>query len=137
MGKSFVSNIIRGLKNSEFYTIAEDDIILIKNILINKYSKKAKHCLELMNKYREKNRLFLRKHRGERWYYHNSGFKGRFFQNINTIEKGYWLGFMCADGHVSKRGDFQIVINLSYKDIDHLYTFCTVLGLESDKVEGW
>ena len=135
LGKSFVSNIIRGLKNSEFYTIAEDDIIHIKNILIKKYSNKAKHYLELMNKYREKNKLFLRKHRGERWYHHNPGFKGRFFKSIDTIEKGYWFGFMGADGHVSKRGGFQIVINLSYKDIEHLYTFCTVLGFNSDKVE--
>lgn len=135
LGKSFVTNIIRGVKNSKFYTIAEDDIIHIKKILIKKYFNKAKHCLELINKYREKNKLFLRKHRGERWYYHNPGFKGRFFNNIDTYEKGYWLGFMGADGHVSKRGDFQMVINLSYKDIEHLYTFCAVLGLNSDKVE--
>ena len=45
-----------------------------------------------------------------------------YFENVDTEEKAYWLGFIYADGWISKQkyGDY-FGITLSTKDIDHLH----------------
>lgn len=46
----------------------------------------------------------------------------RFFKTIDTEEKAYWLGFLYADGSVSK--DLKAVtLELNIKDIDHIRKF--------------
>jgi len=45
-----------------------------------------------------------------------------YFSKIDCHQKAYWLGFLSADGSVSKINN-QISIGLSYKDIDHLTKF--------------
>lgn len=44
-----------------------------------------------------------------------------FFENIDTEEKAYWLGFIAADGHVSKKN--SIIIQLAFKDKSHIEKF--------------
>ena len=48
-----------------------------------------------------------------------------FFKKINNEHKAYWLGFIYADGYVSKRKETEkkLGIALSTKDINHLETF--------------
>lgn len=41
----------------------------------------------------------------------------RFFETIDTEEKAYWLGFICADGHVSDDG---LIVGLASVDEPHL-----------------
>lgn len=45
-----------------------------------------------------------------------------YFSIIDSHEKAYWLGFITADGSVSKR-DNEISIGLSYRDINHVEKF--------------
>lgn len=45
-----------------------------------------------------------------------------YFSIIDSHEKAYWLGFIAADGSVSKKEN-QISIGLSKKDISHLELF--------------
>lgn len=45
-----------------------------------------------------------------------------YFSIIDSHEKAYWLGFITADGSVSKR-DNEISIGLSYRDATHLNKF--------------
>lgn len=40
------------------------------------------------------------------------------FHQIDTEEKAYWLGFLCADGYVSKYN--QVEVSLALKDKNHL-----------------
>ena len=44
-----------------------------------------------------------------------------YFENIDNEQKAYWLGFMYADGYVTKRG--QVGISLAMRDMDHLHKF--------------
>ena len=49
-----------------------------------------------------------------------------YFSNIDTRNKAYWLGFISADGYVVSNksgGNFELGIELSYKDRDHLKAF--------------
>lgn len=49
-----------------------------------------------------------------------------FFENIDTEDKAYWLGFFCADGYINnknKNRSYKIGISLNNKDINHLEKF--------------
>lgn len=49
-----------------------------------------------------------------------------FFQEIDTEEKAYWLGFIYADGYVvnnEKNGTYEVAIELQYNDFNHLKKF--------------
>lgn len=52
-----------------------------------------------------------------------------FFNEINTEEKAYWLGFLMADGnlHSSARNDYRIELGLSYIDKNHIHKFLNSL----------
>jgi intein-encoded DNA endonuclease-like protein len=52
-------------------------------------------------------------------------FDENYFDVIDTEEKAYWLGFLAADGNVSKtkQGSPSITLGLAIKDLDHLEKF--------------
>ena len=46
------------------------------------------------------------------------------FEDINTAEKAYWLGFLAADGcNYQRKQNATISLRLSQKDINHLEKF--------------
>lgn len=47
-------------------------------------------------------------------------FDENYFQDVNTEEKAYWLGFLAADGGIYRR---TIKINLNVRDKEHLIKF--------------
>jgi hypothetical protein len=49
-----------------------------------------------------------------------------YFSAIDSHEKAYWLGFLAADGSVSK-DDNEISIGLAYKDISHIMAFKSII----------
>lgn len=52
-----------------------------------------------------------------------------FFNEINTKEKAYWLGFIYADGWISRSKIYaELGIQLAQKDKQHLIKFCESLG---------
>lgn len=53
-----------------------------------------------------------------------------FFETIDSEEKAYWLGFIYADGTVSKKENKQksISIELSQKDLKHLEKFAKIFN---------
>jgi len=55
-------------------------------------------------------------------------FNENFFDEINTQEKAYWLGFLMADGCVSMTHNPKVVIALAYKDKEHLLKWHTSIN---------
>ena len=53
-----------------------------------------------------------------------------FFEKIDTEEKAYWLGFLYADGNISrKKGNLEgIVLQLASKDQEHLIKFAKLIS---------
>lgn len=46
------------------------------------------------------------------------------FENIDTAEKAYWLGFIAADGcNYQREHNASIIINIHQKDLNHLEKF--------------
>jgi DNA-binding transcriptional regulator WhiA len=51
-----------------------------------------------------------------------------FFENIDSEEKAYWLGFFYADGYVSdKKGENYIELGLSSSDKNHILLFANCI----------
>lgn len=57
----------------------------------------------------------------------------KFFENIDTEEKAYWIGFLYADGYVryTKRNGGELRLKLSAKDVDHLLKFRNTINSNS------
>ena len=52
-----------------------------------------------------------------------------YFDNINTEEKAYWLGFLYADGYIRERkSGNSLEMKLSVKDLEHLILFRECVG---------
>lgn len=56
-------------------------------------------------------------------------FNEQYFDEIDTEEKAYWLGFIFADGCVYKgTTNYRLQINLQYSDMEHLQRFQKAIG---------
>ena len=66
----------------------------------------------------EENEVFLRESTNK--YYANYDI----FENIDSAEKAYWLGFLAADGcNYQREKNASIIINIHQKDIEQLEKF--------------
>lgn len=54
-------------------------------------------------------------------------FNEHIFDEIDTEEKAYWLGFFADDGYITSRYN-TVGINLSIKDLDHLKKYASFMG---------
>jgi len=62
--------------------------------------------------------------------------KAAYFHAVNTKEKAYWLGFLYADGFITRtQRAVQIRLRLRIDDKDTIDRFCRCLGLDKSKKE--
>lgn len=58
-----------------------------------------------------------------------TSFDYNFFENINTENKAYWLGYIYADGYISGpdhgKHEYKLSLSVSGRDVDHLNKFKT------------
>jgi hypothetical protein len=64
----------------------------------------------------------------------NSEFRYKYFEKIDTLEKAYWLGFIFADGYISKNFD-RFRLRLAIKDKIHIENFCKILKISSSNIK--
>ena len=82
--------------------------------------KKYNCCNETLIKFLRKNNIEIKK---KAQYTENENF----FQNIDSEEKAYYLGFICADGSINNK-KHKLSITLNTKDINILYKFKSFLN---------
>ena len=66
-------------------------------------------------------------------------FDNHIFDNIDTEEKAYWLGFIWADGCIvnirDEKKNYAFELGLSIKDIEHLEKFCSFIDLDKSRIK--
>lgn len=112
-----------------FYKRDKDYLILRKEAV--KLFYKGLKCTEIAKKLvcdRHAVGRWLRKAGCEYSKVNKANINSHIFNNIDSEEKAYWLGFLFADGYVSKNTEFELSLGL--KDINHLEKFKTFLNYE-------
>lgn len=110
--------------------ITEEHVNYIKDLYLNK-KKSIKYIAndmevseKFISKIMEDNNIPKRNNREQALKY---SCDENFFEEIDTEEKAYWLGFLYADGYITERktekSSLILGISLSVKDIEHLYKF--------------
>lgn len=61
-------------------------------------------------------------------------FNEHIFDSIDTEEKAYWLGFIFADGYISK-SSYTFELSLASKDVSHLQKFNTFMQHNKNNVK--
>jgi len=102
------------IKNQIIYDYKKGDSVLA---LTKKYGYKYDKIYSLIQK---ENIPIRGNNYNSKRYYNDS----QIFDNIDTEEKAYWLGFLYADGCVVNTGsNLKVSLALSAKDISHLEKF--------------
>lgn len=57
-----------------------------------------------------------------------------YFDEINSKEKAYWFGFLCADGYIYEPS-YCLVLDLAKKDLNQVEKFCDVIGANKEKIK--
>lgn len=96
---------------------SKEDEEILKSVY---YKMKTKDIAKLLNRTHNAITIHARK-LGLKKYPYFCNY--RFFKEIDTEEKAYWLGFMSADGWISRRKDTEsaaVGVEIQYADINHL-----------------
>lgn len=143
-GKHFLKHIISKIQNSNNpdynpnYKFSLKVLKIAEDNMKDKFESSSELVLEHLEKYRYANRD-LKHYFHEQWKKHNPNLNSRFFERLDNIEKSYWFGFLCSDGSITSGNDpskkrYQIAIEISEKDRDHLVKFCRAVGLNPTKI---
>lgn len=108
--KKFDLPIQKGWKKGQPYDIKEEDFLRIKKYYWNDRVKTT----------------------------YSTGWNRDIFQNIDSPEKAYWLGFILADGciHIQnlERMNGHFSIDISGEDVEHLYKFSKFIEAQENIV---
>lgn len=110
------------------YTFTLERLEYFRKSMQRIFGDKAMKLLEKINKYHLYN--------PDIQYWHEKDYsikRENFFTNINLLVKTYWLGFLSADGSLSKTRP-RISLELSSKDEEIINHFCNSLGLDSSRI---
>ena len=110
------------IKNTEKYKIAKERYLSGESLTqISKDVKIDRHKLSYLFK---EDGIDIRQN-GQKHFYDET-----YFEVIDTEEKAYWLGFLYADGNVSRYGKHEVKVALAYKDLHHVERFANTLLLD-------
>lgn len=58
-----------------------------------------------------------------------------YFDSIETIEKAYWFGFICADALVKQKYRYTFKLELKSSDRERLVKLANLLGLDTERIK--
>ncbi|MHA1490451.1 MAG: hypothetical protein ACTSRI_12455 [Promethearchaeota archaeon] len=133
--KFFIINIKRSLNCPNYKRIYNPDykfslerLNLMMRNLKTIFGLRAVKCLELIEKYKNTN-PDLKKYSRQQHNVKNA----HFFQDIDSVEKAYWLGFM-SDGWL-ERNSYTIGLELSEKDEQQMHDFAKIIGIDEKRIK--
>lgn len=110
---------VEDLGIQKFPSWTQEEINILKDNYIDKTTKELAVLLKRTKSGVQTKLNQLELNRPDKYTYDTS-----YFENINTEEKAYWLGFIYADGYVSEsRRGKEFGIELQIGDISHLKKF--------------
>lgn len=70
---------------------------------------------------------------------HKSGyeFNEKYFEVLDTYEKAYFLGFIAADGYITKGKHNALKFNINRKDKEILIEFCKAIGYDDTHIKDY
>lgn len=115
LDEDFLKPIYERYVNGETITSLSQEINIDRHILMRNLKEKG----------------FKMKGRNRRYFLNED-----YFENINTENKAYWLGFIAADGCVCKTRNKEesnvLAINLNIRDKKHLEKFAKEIGYSGE-----
>ena len=130
--KNRIKRIKRNIREGNFnYKIAKDELKEWEEKLISILGNKAVSITTLIKKYRTKNNdLPISRKNGKKILNFHPNIKMDYFENIDTKNKAYWLGFLWAEVYLGKND--AVTLDLSNKDELLIDKFIKDLGLNPD-----
>jgi len=141
-GKQFIAHIkqkITNIKDQSFdpdYKFSKELLNSFRVNINTNLKQKVTQLIKYINSY-EAQKPDLKLYRKQQHNVKNSDF----FFIIDTLEKAYWFGFLCADGSIQyvtpesgRRVRYRVYIQLGYKDKAQLIKFCNAIGYDSTKI---
>ena len=111
-------------RNEITYKLAEKDYMINKSI--TKTCKKYNIGCNDFSKYLKSKNIIIKNYNNETTTNQN------IFEKIDTEEKAYWLGFLYADGAITKRNkndtSYRLELCLKESDYNHIYKFKKFTG---------
>ena len=102
----------------EIHINIQDIIEYYKNSSIKKTAKFFQISQEKIKKILLENNVKLKDNKSSKKYVYNEDY----FKKIDTEDKAYWLGFICADGYINVKNK-RLILELKYSDRSHIEKF--------------
>ncbi len=119
--------IRKNSKRNSNFQLSLKDLELIKSNLLNKLLDKSSGAIKLIEKHKSLNNF---KKTNDRIYKFHPNIKIDYFLDIDNKQKAYWLGFLFADGFITRlRNNLRLGLEINKEDEIILDQFCEALGI--------
>lgn len=118
--KSHITKKKSQVKKNPSYKIALDLLETYELSLMEHFRENLGNLILIIQRYRDSNKLPISIFSVLKYH---PNLKLDYFKNIDNKEKAYWLGFLYADGYLTKTNSLTFVVEISQKDeklIDYL-----------------
>jgi len=105
------------------FKFSRERLANFRESIIDIFGKDSQNLVQFINIFEEMN-PDLKNYIHQNYTIHNPNI----FSIINSREKAYWLGFLCADGHFNKYNNIRF--ELSEKDQEKVFKFAQFVGLK-------
>ena len=133
--KHIENNFHKARYNLDF-KIALDFLDEYEINLRSQFGKRSINAIKTIEKYRNLNKL--PKSTKKKYFIFHPNLKPDYFKVIDTKEKGYWLGWLFAEGWIqkpSKNKDHVIGVGVSKKDVLQISRFIETIGLNAKYID--